>query len=82
MAEQTQTSFTLDLGPEYAEKLEWMARVSGYRADLGEVGEFAATVMRDALDRLVSEYEAEAAAAREAHKAAGDGGDMDDGIPF
>jgi len=66
--------YTLRLEPEDAEKLEWMAGVSGYRE--GEIEEFAEAVLREALDRLVKEYEAEAAAARKATE------DKEDGIPW
>lgn len=67
------------LGPEDGARFERLALLNGYREDFAD---FAALVMRKGLDELEREYEAEAAAAREAQTNAPVGGDLDDGIPF
>ncbi len=67
------------LGPDDGARFERMALLNGYREDFAH---FAALVMRKGLDQLEREYEAEAAAAREAQKIAPAGRDLDDGIPF
>jgi len=67
------------LGPEDGARFTRLALLNGYREDFAD---FAALVMRRGLDQLEREYEAEAAAAREAGKNAPAGGDLDDGIPW
>lgn len=67
------------LGPEDGARFERLALLNGYREDFAD---FATLVMRKGLDELEREYEAEAAAARDAQKNAPAGGDLDDGIPW